>query len=75
MADENYEIDIEAGHDDEMQVEDDGTRQRGRGFAGGGGGGGGDSQMSFGNANNAGSQAPATAVRCMFPHQKSQISG
>jgi hypothetical protein len=74
MADQNYEIDIEAGHDDEMQVDDEaGTRQRGRGFAGSGGGG--DSQMSFGNANNAGSQAPATAVRCMFPHQKSQISG
>jgi hypothetical protein len=63
MADQNYEIDIEAGHDDEMQVDDESaTRHRGRGFNSSAGG---DSQMSFANATNAGSQGPATAVRCM----------
>jgi hypothetical protein len=53
MADQNYEIDIEAGHDDEMQVD-----QRGRGE---------DSRITFGNATDAESQGPVLAVRCTSP--------
>jgi len=64
MTEQNYEIDIEAGHEDEeMQVDDEpGVRQRGRGF----GGSGGDSQVGVrhANATSTGIQGPATAVRC-----------
>ena len=64
MTEQNYEIDIEAGHEDEeMQVDDEpGVRQRGRGFRGSGG----DSQMGQRNASatSTGIQGPATAVRC-----------
>lgn len=68
MADQNYEIDIEAGRDDdEMQVDNDAATvtRRGRGF----GGNTGDAQLSNrnGKIGGAGHPGPATAVRCTSP--------
>jgi hypothetical protein len=66
MTDQNYEIDIEAGRDDdEMQIDDDTgpVTRRGRGF----GGNTGDAQLSSRNgkmSTAAGNLGPVTAVRC-----------
>ena len=62
MDDTNYEIDIEAGHDDEeMQVDEDmsSLNRKGRGFRG-------NARVGpYGGRNNvSGNPAPATAVRC-----------
>lgn len=68
MTDQNYEIDIEAGRDDnEMQIDTDAppVTRRGRGF----GGNTGDAQLSNrnGKIGIAGNPGPATAVRCTVP--------
>jgi hypothetical protein len=64
MADQNYEIDIEPGRDDdEMQVDNDTTviNRKGRGFVGNSG----DSQLDSHNGKTStANPAHATAVRC-----------
>ena len=65
MADQSYEIDIDAGRDDdEMQIDDDAptVTRRGRGF----GGNTGNSQLNAhnGKMSSSGAPGPATAVRC-----------
>jgi hypothetical protein len=66
MADQNYEIDIEPGRDDdEMQVDTDTApvNRKGRGF----GGASGDSQLDSRNGKTSTTNpATATAVRCTF---------
>ena len=74
MADQNYEIDIDAGGDvEEMQVDNDaGVNRKGRGF-----GSGGESQLASRNGSGrlAGSANPAhaTAVRCTIPITPSNL--
>jgi hypothetical protein len=68
MGDQSYEIDIDAGRDDEeMQIDDDTPTitRRGRGF----GGNTGDSQLNARNGKLAstGTPGPTTAVRCKLP--------
>ena len=68
MAEQNYEIDIDAGRDDdEMQIDNDTSTvtRRGRGF----GGNAGDSQLSARNGKMGitGTPGPTTAVRCKSP--------
>ena len=67
MGDQSYEIDIDAGRDDdEMQIDDTSTvTRRGRGF----GGNTGDSQLNArnGKMSSSGTPGPATAVRCKSP--------
>ena len=62
MADQNYEIDIEQGRDDdEMQVDNDtaAINRKGRGFVGNSG----DSQLDSRNGRTS-NPTHATAVRC-----------
>jgi hypothetical protein len=64
MADQNYEIDIEQGRDDdEMQVDNDtaAINRKGRGFVGNSG----DSQLDSRNGKTSSANPThATAVRC-----------
>jgi hypothetical protein len=70
MTDQNYEIDIEPGRDDdEMQIDEEipAVSRRGRGFTGNTG----DARLSARNAKIDGVANPAhaTAVRCMDPSE------
>lgn len=69
MTDQNYEIDIEPGNEDDMQLDNDtsnSVNRKGRGF----GSGGGDAQLArngSGRLGGTGNPAHATAVRCTSP--------